>query len=252
VRGNKAADTSLSYFYFKMINPLNVMKIFSDRASTLLPSGFSESTTTSNIITNREYEVGELLCGVLESVINSHSHTVDIETTLDHEALESELIDEMKHENEVEEALNPEWSDEGEDEDKAFCKEFSLEYMTRAVNFYDEVNPNTGKRKRRWDTVKHNFQRIPHQNYIARFRDYLERFGTKKQKLEKIDDHVFDMFEHARENALSVHDIDLRRWALKKAMDESLHNFVASTHWLYNFKYKHNIVSRRVTKVSDL
>ncbi|CAF1443509.1 unnamed protein product [Adineta ricciae] len=96
--------------------------------------------------------------------------------------------------------------------------------MTRAVNFYDEINPNTGKRKRRWETVKRNFQRIPHQTYIARFRHYLERHGTKKQKLDKIDDYVFDMFDRARESVLPVHDIDLRRWALKKAMDESLHN----------------------------
>ena len=60
------------------------------------------------------------------------------------------------------------------------------------------------------------------------------------------------MFERARENALPVHDIDLRRWALKKAMDESLHNFVASSYWLYLFKTKHNIISRKVTKVRDL
>jgi hypothetical protein len=123
--------------------------------------------------------------------------------------------------------------------------------MIKAVNFYYEINPKTGKRKRRWETVKHNFRRIPHQKNLARFRHYLEKHGTKKQKLDKIDDHVFDMFERARENALPVHDIDLRRWAFKKAMDESLHNFVASGKWLYDFKYKHNIISRKVTKVRD-
>jgi hypothetical protein len=121
--------------------------------------------------------------------------------------------------------------------------------MTKAVNFYDEINPQTGKRKRRWQTVKHNFQRIPHQIYLSRFRRYLEKHGTKKQKLDKIDDYVFDIFERAREKALPVHDIDLRRWALKQAMEESLYNFVASKHWLYTFKHKHNIVSRKVTKV---
>lgn len=100
--------------------------------------------------------------------------------------------------------------------------------------------------------MKQHFRRIPHQNYLARFRHYLEKHGTKKQKLDEIDDHVFDMFERGGENALPVHDIDLRRWVLKEAMDESLHNFVASSHWLYNFKYKHNIISRKVTKVRDL
>jgi hypothetical protein len=43
--------------------------------------------------------------------------------------------------------------------------------------------------------MKDNFQRISPQIYMTRFRRYLERYETKKQKLEKIDDHVFDMFE---------------------------------------------------------
>ena len=60
------------------------------------------------------------------------------------------------------------------------------------------------------------------------------------------------MFERARQKALPVYDSDLRRWALKQAMDESLHNFVASKHWLYTFKHKHNVVSRKITKVRRL
>jgi DNA-binding ferritin-like protein (Dps family) len=124
--------------------------------------------------------------------------------------------------------------------------------MAKEVEFYDEVNPQTGKRKRRWETVKHNFRRIPYQTYLSRFRRYLEKHGTKKQTLDKIDDHVFDMFERAREKALPVHDVDLRRWTRKQAMNESLYNFVASNQWLYTFKHKHNIISRNITKVSDL
>ena len=60
------------------------------------------------------------------------------------------------------------------------------------------------------------------------------------------------MSERAREKALPVHQIDLRRWALNKAMDESLHNFVASSHWLFAFKHKHHINSRKITKVRDV
>jgi hypothetical protein len=234
-----------------MVDPTNVVKILADRVSNLPPSTFSNTSTATNTITNRECEVAELLCGVLESIVNSHSHTLEVETTLDHEFVDGELINEMEYENDVEEMFDPDWSGEEGDEEKTLDEQFSLDYMTRAVNFYDEVNPRTGKRKRRWETVKHNFQRIPHQTYIARFRHYLERHGTKKQKLDKIDDHVFDMFEQARENTVPVHDIDLRRWALQKAMDESLHNFVASNYWLHTFKYKHNIVSRKVTKVRE-
>ena len=233
-----------------MINPANVVKTFADQASNLSSavSGSASSTTT---VTNREREVADLLWRVLNSITDSHSHMFEVETTLDHEFDDDELINDVEREDTTEETWDPSWNDEEEDEDdeKALCKQFSLDYMTKAVEFYDEINPQTGKRKRRWTTVKHNFQRIPHQKYLSRFRRYLEKHGTKKQKLDKIDDHVFDMFERAREKALPVHDIDLRRWAIKQAMDESLHNFVASKHWLHTFKHKHNIVSRKVTKV---
>ena len=112
---------------------------------------------------------GELLCELLESIVDSHSHSVDIETTLDHDTIDNEWNHEMMSDNEAEEAADTEWNVEGEDEVEALCRKFSLDYMTRTVSFYDDINPKTGKRKRRWETVNHNFQRIPHQTYIARF-----------------------------------------------------------------------------------
>ena len=102
------------------------------------------------------------------------------------------------------------------------------------------------------ETVKHHLRCSPHQAYLARSRHYLEKRRTKKWKLEKIDDHVVDMFERTQKNALPAHDIDLRQWTLKKTMDESLDNFVASDHWLSTFKNKHTIISRKVTKVRDM
>ena len=238
-----------------MINPANVVKIFTDRALNLSPT-VSNSATSATTVTNRECEAGDLLCSVLESITSSHSHAFEVETTLDHELADDELIDDVEREDTTEETSDPNWNDEDgdedEDEETTLCKQFSLDYMGKAVEFYDEINPQTGKRKRRGETVKHKFRRIPHQIYLPRFRRYLDKHGTKKQKLEKIDDYVFDMCERARQKALPVHDIDLRRWALKQAMDESLHNFVASKYWLYTFKHKHNIVSRKITKVRDL
>ena len=125
------------------------------------------------------------------------------------------MIDDVEREDTAEETSDPNWNnedeDEDEDEEKALCKQFSLYYIAKAVEFYDEINPQTGKRKRRWETVKHKFRRIPHQTYLSRFRRYLEKHGTKKQKLNKIDDFVFDMFERARQKAPPVHDIDLRQ-----------------------------------------
>ena len=215
-----------------MINPSNVVKIFADQASNLLLPVSSTTSGITTIITNREYEVAHILCDVLESMVNSHSHSFEVETTLNHESSKDEMINEAENENdEVDDPSDSDYLGQEEDEETELCKKFSLEYMIRAVNFYDEINPKTGQRKRRWSTVKHHFKRIPHQSYMARFRHYLEKQGTKKQKMDKIDDYVFDMFERAREKSLSVHEIDLRRWAIKKAMDESLHAFVASSHW---------------------
>ena len=79
-------------------------------------------------------------------------------------------------------------------------------------------------------TVKNHFRHFPHQTYFARFDPYLEKYGMKKQKLHKIDDYICDTFERAQEKILRVDDIDLRQWALKKAIDESLHSSVASNH----------------------
>lgn len=241
--------------HFGMINPVNVVKILADRASNLLPSLSSTGWTVTSTITRRESEVADVLFDVLESIINSSSYNLEIETTLDHGSDEDEIIDETENEDdEVDDLLDPDYlgEDEDEDEESTLHKKFSLEYMSRAVNFYDEVNPKTGQRKRRWSTVKHQFKGIPHQSYIARFRHYLEKHGTKKQKIDKIDDYVFDLFERARDKALPVHDLDLRRWAMKQAMNESLHDFAASVHWLYTFKHKHNIISRKVTKVRGI
>lgn len=47
---------------------------------------------------------------------------------------------------------------------------------------------------------------------------------------------------------LTVHDIDLRRWALAIARDVKCANFKASGKWLLNFKRMHKIVSRKITK----
>ena len=166
----QAADISFSRVYFEMINPANVLEIFADRASNLLSSTMSNTSIATTSVTNRECEVAELLCGVLESINNSHSHTIEVETTLDHELADGALINDVEFEDTAEETWDPDWNDKDEDDERALCKQFSLDYMTKAVNFYDEINPQTGKRKRRWEIVKNHFRRISHQVYLARFR----------------------------------------------------------------------------------
>ena len=45
-----------------------------------------------------------------------------------------------------------------------------------------------------------------------------------------------------------VHEIDLKRWALKKANDLFDTTFTGSDNWVRQFKIRHNTVSRKITK----
>ena len=108
-----------------MINPASVVKIFADRAPNL-PSIVSNSATCATTVTHRESEVADLLCSVLESATSSHSHTFEVETTLDHESADNELTDDVECEDTDEEASDPNWNGENEieNEEKALCKRF--------------------------------------------------------------------------------------------------------------------------------
>ena len=94
-----------------MITLANVVKTFSNRASNL-SSTVSNNTTSATSITNRECEVADLLCSVLESITSSHSHFFEI----DHD-----FIDDAEREDISEETSDPNWKDEDEDEGKVLC-----------------------------------------------------------------------------------------------------------------------------------
>ena len=70
--------------------------------------------------------------------------------------------------------------------------------------------------------------------------------GLRKQKLEKIEEYVFDKFEKAQEQQLPVHDSDLKRWPFMSAREHSLNNFTASYGWIDTFQHGHNICSRKI------
>ncbi|KAE8738879.1 hypothetical protein FOCC_FOCC015626 [Frankliniella occidentalis] len=52
----------------------------------------------------------------------------------------------------------------------------------------------------------------------------------------------------AKRAQITCHDLDIRRWALAAARKENCAQFKASLSWLRNFKKRHNIVSRKITK----
>ncbi|CAF0921229.1 unnamed protein product [Adineta steineri] len=228
-----------------MINAHNVLKVLSDLTINKLPNNSSSS------INFDEEHIAFNLYQCLNSILESNCHIFATETTLDH--------DDESDDYDLEETLQPtsthDYVDEMEDDDYKPIDEqnlhnyFSLDYMKRVVECFDEINPTTGKRRRKWKTIKHLFRRVPNPKCIARFRKYIEAGGTRKEKMENIDVYVYDQFEHARHEYLSVHDIDLRRWGHQKARELNLHDFQASGGWLWKFKYRHGICSRRITKL---
>ena len=120
--------------------------------------------------------------------------------------------------------------------------------MKKVIDYYDACDSN-GRKKHTWKSTKHQFKAVPCQQYISRFRRYIEQHGTRREKMQIIDNFVYDKFEEARENVLSVHDHDLKRWALQKAAEDSVLDFKASKHWLDTFKHRHKICSRKITKI---
>jgi hypothetical protein len=121
--------------------------------------------------------------------------------------------------------------------------------MRNVVQFYDEKDAVTGKRKHSFSNAQQHFKRVKDRSYIYRFRRYVEGKGTAKQKFNQIDSFVYESFMQARSQLLSVHNIDLKRWAMKRALELSDHAFTVSNYWIYRFKQRHSIVSRKITKL---
>ena len=121
--------------------------------------------------------------------------------------------------------------------------EFSLEYVQKVISFVDE------HQNAKFKTIQKNFKRIKQPNYITRFRSHLFNFGSRNEKSDLIKKFVFDKFVMSRNAFLPVHDIDLRKWAIQKANEMHMENFVASHYWVHYFKFEYGIVSRKVTKL---
>ena len=89
-------------------------------------------------------------------------------------------------------AFDENFSIENEKED-VIRNEFSIEYMTNVVNFFDEKD-STGKRKHSYRSVQRRFKRVKDRNYIRRFRIHIANNGTKVRKLNLIGSFVYEAF----------------------------------------------------------
>ena len=161
--------------YYVMINPYNVVNILVDLVSNRLTPNSTISTT------QRDREVANMLFENVESILNSVFFSFKNDFTFDSDNV-VEVSDEMilsendvnikSNDNDDDDddidggdksyddtfAFDENFSIENEKED-VIRNEFSIEYMTNVVNFFDEKD-STGKRKHSYRSVQRRFERV--------------------------------------------------------------------------------------------
>lgn len=228
-----------------MINPKNVVRILGQYVSKL-PRSIGNPSGDSF----RDEDVAKQLLENLISIMNCTEYRFEIQDTLDYTFDVNQLAEIEEDSSDEEEEDDAQDTDYNNNEiDHNFLHQFSLEYMKKVVFYYDEISSRTGKRKHSWRALQHTFKSVKSRNYIDRFRKYIAAGGTKQHKLQEIDSYVFGCFEKARTQLLSVHEIDLKHWALKKAREIDDITFTASDFWLHQFKRRHHICGRKITKL---
>lgn len=226
-----------------MVNPSVVSSLLSELFSKC---HISSSPTISNA-SAQEHLIADHMADILRSLSDCQSFSVETEASLDHMNEEDDEKNESDdYDNEEE---DPDFDIQNDSQDDVLLKTFSYDYMKKVIDYYDERDPVTGNRRRSWKTLRHRFRRVTHPIYLSRFRVYVEKCGTTRERIENVNNHVYQKFEEAREKGLPVHDIDLRRWASIQAREEGLTDFVALAKWVLNFKMKNKICSRKITKV---
>ncbi|CAF4718770.1 unnamed protein product, partial [Rotaria sp. Silwood2] len=123
-----------------MINAHNVVRILSNFVSRRLPS--SESTTFSA----KDEEVAERLFDNINTIMNSTTYhfengsTLDYDVNLDSDTEESDTDSDETTMNELDKT---DYTINNSDKKNTLLNQYSLEYMDKAVQFYDEKNSKT-------------------------------------------------------------------------------------------------------------
>lgn len=93
---------------------------------------------------------------------------------------------------------------------------------------------------------------LKRKDMLKRWEKDIEKGGTNRNKYAAINKWTYDRFVEARERAQHVTTTTLQRWAMGAAMQyisgDSDFNFTASLSCVKNFKKKHRIRQRHVTK----
>lgn len=142
-------------------------------------------------------------------------------------------------------------SDENDEsfEDDAFehlemPRNFTLEEMKKIVDWVDEHPTHSSS------TILHRFQKLKSMSYIPRFRAYIERNGTRIEKLRQIKEFMLNEFYIKRQiEKEAVHDRDLQLFSIQKARELDWETFKGSISFVKSFKKENRISSRKYTNL---
>lgn len=90
--------------------------------------------------------------------------------------------------------------------------------------------------------------RLKRKEYLSRWEEDVKKGGNTFDKYAIIDSWTYDRFLEARENCQQVTTRNLQQWALSAATQFRDFEFKASDRWVGDFKKKHKIRQRKITK----
>ena len=137
--------------------------------------------------------------------LSRNSVTKNPDSDLDYD---DDYIRESTQENEEEK--------EEEEEQLEDSSLYTLEYMKKVVAY---ARPGIA-----FTTVQHTYPRVKDRKQLKRFREYVEKNGTRSQKIRRIEQFLVAKFSDARDEYIPVHDADIQRWAISQANVEGLQN----------------------------
>lgn len=213
----------ICYDFFKtsMINVNNILHIFNNLVRQKHPG------STQDEPSSKDYELADQLFLLFNQLLTSAELLVDHIVTLDFNEYDDCSAD-YQEEDDNAVALNVD------------CIKYSYETMCAIVEFSETHT---------FPTLRRRYRQIKYKEQLRRIKQYVNAQGTKTQKLQLVDNFVYTEFIRARGCCLPIHDSDLRRLAIRKARNLNLIGFMASSHWVLNFKRRHHISSRKVTKL---
>lgn len=95
---------------------------------------------------------------------------------------------------------------------------------------------------------KKGCSRLKSMRYLSRWEEQIKSGGSKFDKYCIVDSWTYDRFVEARQNFHQITTRNLQQWALAAASQFQDFEFKASKTWVTEFKKKHRIRQRKITK----